>query len=207
MGWWSPMIMGGDPPAEWRGVLGNIAGADDPFNPLTAEMLDKNIGKIVERIEKDDDDPNIGWQVLGVMILRTGAKMPDKIRIKICKNIYDKEIDSWSEPDDRRFFFAHFMEQVENYKDGEKVKIANDDTLMVARENEVKEKMRKRVSVKELRKELGTLLKKYRTSSKVKKPEALRDILIDVIHICEKSKVDFYNTATSAMEIFKAVKK
>ena len=38
MGWWSPMIMGGDPPAEWRGVLGNIAGADDPFNPLTAEQ-------------------------------------------------------------------------------------------------------------------------------------------------------------------------
>jgi hypothetical protein len=210
MGWFSATIMGGDPPMNWEGDLNDIAGArpyDDKPISLTAKMIDEHLDEMVEFIKKEDDDSNIGWQVLGVMILTTGAKMPIEIRENIVKNIYDENIDGWDKPEDRKFFLDRFRTQVENYKEGHPEEIAHKGVLEVMMKKGAEEKMMERVSVKELRGELGALIKKYMTSPDVKKSDALRDILIDIIHACEKSKVDFYNTAAGAMEIFKGGKK
>lgn len=213
MGWWGFTIMGGNPPMDWEDNFNDITGArpyEDKPIPLTGLMVDEHLYEMVALIQKDKDDPNIGWQVLGVMILTTGAKMPIEIRENIVKNIYDENIDGWDKPNDRKFFLDHFKVQVENYKEGCQEVIAQREVLEVIIKREAEEaekKIRKRVRIGKLRKELGALIKKYRTSSKVKKTEALQDILIDIIYVCEKSKVDFYNMAANAMEIFKVGKK
>lgn len=213
MGWFSSTIMGGDPPMDWEGHFNDIAGAN-PYddNPvlLTGLMLDEHLTEMVASIEKcefREDESNIAWQVLGVMILKVGAKMPIEIREKIVSYIYDENIDGWDKPEDRKFFLDHFKVQVENYKEGHSEEIAHEGVMEVIMKGEARKKMRKRVSVKELRKDLDVLIKKYMTSPDVKRSEALRDILIDIIHACKKSKVEFYEVATSAMEIFKAGKK
>ena len=68
----------------------------------------------------DKFEPEIGWQVLGVIIMKTGATMPEKVRKQIIKNTIDKNIERWLDSEKRKFFLLDFKEKVRNYKDGRK---------------------------------------------------------------------------------------
>lgn len=130
MGWWSPTIMGGDPPWDWEGGFEKIAGVKSLEDEvLTKELVDTHLDKFVESIKKDKFDPEVGWQVLGVIIMRTGATMPDKVRKQIIKNNIDKNIEGWVDSDKRRAFLKDFKEKITNYKDGVITEVATEGLM------------------------------------------------------------------------------
>lgn len=127
MGWWSTVVMGGDTPLDYQGDMIELCGVDystfmdvHDLN-LTAirSEIESSLNKLSEYCEKEysnDDcygDPNIAYQVFGVMILEAGATLPEDIKIKIdtaAKN------DEWStEDDERKANMDVFRLQVANY--------------------------------------------------------------------------------------------
>lgn len=210
MGWFSATITGGDSPLDWIGDLEQKAGADrygEPPVPLTAEMIDKNLNKMVRAIKEHSKkrgscDTNIAWQILGVHIIYKGAKMPDNIRKEIIKNIRDKDSE-WKDPDERQFFLDHFKNQVKNYKDGEILELADECTYAEWLEEKARNKYLARQQFSEnLRKNLNLLLEKYTTTEKIGKEEAIRDLLIDLASICHKNNINLDETLREAFKIY-----
>lgn len=195
---------------DWIEDLEQKAGADrysEPPIPLTAEMIDKNLNKMVRAIKKHSKkrgsgDSNIAWQILGVHIIYKGAKMPDNIRKEIIKNICDKD-SGWRDPDERQFFLDHFKNQIKNYKDGELLELADESTYAEWLEEKARNKYLARQQFSEnLRKNLNLLLKKRTTTEKVGKEEAVRNLLIDLASICNKDDINLAETLKEALKIY-----
>lgn len=131
MGWWSTTIMGGDEPYDFASVF-----ADDIFNlkeidgeaeadqSETDQLIEYNRNQINQTLRKaveftnDDEcreygDREIAGQVLGVLIMAYGAKMPDDVRqliLECAKN------DEWAHDDEKREHqIFKFMEQIKAY--------------------------------------------------------------------------------------------
>lgn len=115
MGWWSEAVMGGDSPLDWEGDISDYIGGHfdaDEGHIFTREQLESNLVDVVKRIETSGTDVKIGLQVLGVLILKTGAQMPDEVRDKIVKAA---EEDDWAAEDDRNRK-AHMRDLIEKIK-------------------------------------------------------------------------------------------
>lgn len=116
MGCWSKAIMGGDGPYDWMGGLldklkvpqKHFHGIDLP--PQGASYRRARLGielKILERlwpvvIELEEDEhehENIGWMVLGVILMRFGVQVNDALVGKI---IEEALLDEWAQEDDDR---------------------------------------------------------------------------------------------------------
>jgi hypothetical protein len=121
MGWWSATIMGGDAPLDWQGSICGVLGVE--FNYITGKYgytrarLEKNMTKILAKIAKDKYDAYIGYQVLGVMVLETGAKISKVTRDKI---LAAAEADVWAKEGDkaRQKYIAEFVEAIKAHKPG-----------------------------------------------------------------------------------------
>lgn len=122
MGWWSTVVMGGDTPLDYQGDMIDLCGVDynafvDNYDlDLTAlrSDIESSYDKLTEYCDNVSyGDPNIAYQILGVLILESGAKLPDEIKIKIedaAKN------DEWSTSnDERKANMDAFRHQVANY--------------------------------------------------------------------------------------------
>lgn len=80
MGWWDEAIYGGDTPLNWKEKIYTICeteeyGSDHDAQPIKAETLSEKLEEIIKTIEACDtgaDDINIGYQVLGAIILHAG---------------------------------------------------------------------------------------------------------------------------------------
>jgi hypothetical protein len=84
MGWWSTDIMGGDSPLDFEDEIFDICGVEKfpskgNRNELTREDISDNLGAIVSMIEEDKYEPGIGYQVLSVMMMKAGAKIPESL--------------------------------------------------------------------------------------------------------------------------------
>jgi len=83
MGWWGTGVMSGDGPLDDKGDLFDLAGVKyepgDESN-LTAEVLNKASAKIFKKFSKQSYQPEISLQVLAVMIMQVGAKMPQYMK-------------------------------------------------------------------------------------------------------------------------------
>lgn len=109
MGWWSTCILGGDAPLDLLHVLCSEIGVaynseeGDAWSEYgfayTRRDIDKNLPAVLKRIEKMRWDRGIAYQVLGHMILSTGAKLPAKLRDKI---VAAAESDEWAQEDEER---------------------------------------------------------------------------------------------------------
>jgi hypothetical protein len=118
MGWWSKDIMGGDIPLDFEDLLyglakvekfpedvdGNTIGmADIPVKSLTHEVINAYIAYI----EKDKYEKEIGYQVLGVMMMKIGAPISKELKAKI---IEAAQLDEWAMADtDRAFIMGQFI--------------------------------------------------------------------------------------------------
>lgn len=212
MGWFSATITGGDSPMDWIADLEQIAGADkygEPPIPLTTKKIDKNLSKMVRAIKlhskkRGSCENNIAWQILGVLIILNGAKMPDDIRKEIIKNIYEDDDMGWNDPDERLFFLEQFKEQIQNYKDGETLELADENTYAEALEEEAKQKfLARKKSSNTLRIFLKDLLEKYVTTEKIGKEEAIRNLLIDLSSICHRDDINPVRKLEEALNIYR----
>ena len=93
MGWWSDDIMGGDSPLDWKADICDVMKGKNSFSKygdddlFTGKMIQENLDKILKKIAKgyDEEERQIGLQVLGCMVLSSGAKIPAKVRNQIIK--------------------------------------------------------------------------------------------------------------------------
>jgi len=125
MGWWSATIMGGDMPLDIEAGLLETAGIpvfdyQEAGDELYRSKIESSINDMIYYIENEVSkwgDPNyvdIGYQVLGVMIMSSAAKLPSGLQKRIITAADD---DEWaSEGDNDRATFIHnFKTAIEQY--------------------------------------------------------------------------------------------
>jgi hypothetical protein len=85
MGWWSTDIMGGDTPLDFEDEFYGICKVEKfpeggRMAILTKEDLEENLGEIVSFLEDNRwGEQNIGYQVLTVLMLKAGARIPESL--------------------------------------------------------------------------------------------------------------------------------
>ena len=121
MGWWSATVMGGDTPLDYQGDMVDLCGVDyDKFADMDYDHtkirseIESNLDKLVEYCNSVKyGEPEIAWQVLGVIILESGSKLPDDIKTKI---VEAADNDDWAQEDEERNrYMKAFKYAVENY--------------------------------------------------------------------------------------------
>lgn len=104
MGWWSTDIIGGDAPLDFEDAIYNICGIDKfPEEGgkarISAATLEENLDEIVAMIDEDTYDNGIGYQVLGVMMMESGAEISPDLRFEITRSCTE---DEWAKEDEDR---------------------------------------------------------------------------------------------------------
>lgn len=118
MGWWSETIMGGDSPLDIQDGIYAMLNIEkfpkdnDGRADIPKEILEKEQDRIVESLP-DDEDLNIGLQVVGIMMMEVGAKISDKNKQLIIKAA---ENDEWAKEDNkRRKYIEDFISALEKF--------------------------------------------------------------------------------------------
>ena len=104
MGWWSTDIMGGDSPLDFEDEFYDIAAVtkfpeSGGKTELSKEVVEKNFDKFVAAVKKCTYEPEIGWQVLAVVSLNAGIKIPVAAMAEMrqaCVN------DQWAKEEEKR---------------------------------------------------------------------------------------------------------
>lgn len=103
MGWWSKDIMGGDAPYDWEDEIYEICGAEmwpegrTSKGKISPDQFTEHLEKIIVALRKSKDP--IGYQVLGVLMMESGADMPEEVKSKIMQACHD---DEWARRDPER---------------------------------------------------------------------------------------------------------
>lgn len=133
MGWWSTNVYGGDSPLDWRENIYNKLGIEeygekDKVNQVPVDVLSEKIDEITEMIlisDADEDDKNIGYQVLAAIILHSGFDLESNQNLKntIISAI---ENDEYAREDsERRIVMKNFLKQINEYNPNEPVDITS----------------------------------------------------------------------------------
>lgn len=99
MGCWKETIYGGDTPLEFREKIYKICGVEeygssDSVQPIPAEIIDGKMSEISNLInDLDGDDMNIGFLVLGAIIMHSGANLDEETKSLI---LTAADEDEWS---------------------------------------------------------------------------------------------------------------
>ena len=104
MGWWSTDILGGDAPLDYEDAIYDICGIDKfPEEGgkarISAAVLEENLAEIIVMIDEDAYDNEIGYQVLGVMMMASGAEITPDLRFEIIRSCNE---DDWAKEDEER---------------------------------------------------------------------------------------------------------
>jgi hypothetical protein len=132
MGWWCKDIMGGDDPLDVELEIYHICGVQqftfdeesemNTENELTNEDLVNNMESILEFVrsqQNDDDQIAIGFQVLGVMLMKVGAPISQELKGEILEN---SKKDSWAAVDkERARIIENFHSAIESYNGTQRV--------------------------------------------------------------------------------------
>jgi hypothetical protein len=157
MGWWSTTIMGGDTPLDFKDTFYGMAGIEPSYsdNPTSKEELPGLVESLTERFIHDDgirmkeilnkwgcgkpgsdyfnDHLSIGYQVLAVMYITSGAKLDESLKNLMLKWIPE---DAWSNKDDeRRGHITNLTESLKNYDGSEKISITSEGLFEVMLKN------------------------------------------------------------------------
>lgn len=133
MGWWNTNVYGGDSPLDWRENIYNKLGVEeygekDKLNPVPVDILSEKIDEITEMIlssDTDENDKNIGYQVLAAVILHSGFDLESNQSLKsiIISAIEDDEYAR--EDSERRIVMKNFLKQINEYNPSEPVDITS----------------------------------------------------------------------------------
>lgn len=111
MGWWSAAVLGGDGPCDIQCTIRDMMGLDESFfdrfdNPkartskkdieqarkiFRGRFFMKRVTKMIE--DGEYDDVNIGYQVLGVMMMEFGVPISRRLKARIIEAARE---DSWA---------------------------------------------------------------------------------------------------------------
>lgn len=131
MGWWGSGIMEGDDPLDAKGEILELLGFDyqgmddDPTPEQICIALNEQQLTLLERFKEDEFDNFIKIQVLGFLIITTGAKLEKVVHEAIFEAIKN---DDWTE-EDRQHELTKFKNAVRNYyaKGGRPFLMTNED--------------------------------------------------------------------------------
>jgi hypothetical protein len=121
MGWWSTTIMGGDSPLDFEDAFYGICQFekwdDSKQVPIPAEVLMSHLPQILDRIEENRDwkwELQIGYQVLGVMLMKAGCEISPGLKGKIIQSALE---DEWAQGDGERMRHCQkFAKQIQSYE-------------------------------------------------------------------------------------------
>lgn len=108
MGWWSTDILGGDTPLDWEDEFYGIARVDKfdgsakgKINYIPKEILEKKQFEYADLIDASTKwmEPDIGYQVLAVMMMRAGASIDPEVKGKMVTAALG---DQWASEDSER---------------------------------------------------------------------------------------------------------
>lgn len=173
MGCWKETIYGGDTPLDFREKIYKICGVEeygssDSVQPIPSKILDKKLSKILDLINSSEgDDINIGFLVLGAIIMHSGAKLEEvkssiltaadedgwskdsQIRKNVIK-IYKTILNDYNPSNKIDIELVNFFDEVE---DTEEEVIANEFktlfTIMNARIKKLKRSIEEKSGIKE----------------------------------------------------------
>ncbi|MEK6828828.1 MAG: hypothetical protein AABY15_01790 [Nanoarchaeota archaeon] len=104
MGWWSENVYGGDAPLKWQEEIyalckTEVYGEDNKVQPIPVKVIKKSFKKITKLVEENSTDANhknLGYQVLGAILMHAGFDMDEvEVRERIIESIegddYSKE--------------------------------------------------------------------------------------------------------------------
>ena len=103
MGWWAKDIMAGDPPLDWEDEIYGICGVEKWQEGKSGKAIippakfSEHMEEITQTIRKGKDP--IGYQVLGILMMESGAEMSKEIKDKILQACHD---DEWARVDEER---------------------------------------------------------------------------------------------------------
>lgn len=122
MGWWGVEIMAGDPALDWEDHFYDLAQVskfnDRPgpagINPLPAQALQPVMSQILTELATcAASDAQIGYQVLGVCMMRIGMEIEPEIKALM---INAAQTDDWAmEDEERQAIMKQFQVDVETY--------------------------------------------------------------------------------------------
>jgi hypothetical protein len=119
MGWWSTTIMGGDSPLDFEDAFYGICDAEkwdgNKQVPIPAKTLAIHLPKILDYIQECEGwDLQMGYQVLGVMLMKSGCPIPRELKDKI---VWAAENDEWAQGDGERMRHCQkFAKQIQSYE-------------------------------------------------------------------------------------------
>jgi len=101
MGCWKETIYGGDTPLECKERIYELCGVEEygedysTSQPIPSKILNKNLPEIKEMIDgaDEDDDINIGYLVLGAIMMHSGAKFDEETMNRVMQAADE---DDWS---------------------------------------------------------------------------------------------------------------
>jgi hypothetical protein len=106
MGWWSTSIMGGDSPLDWEDEIYALSGVEkwqedsDKMAKIPKGKLEANLPKIIKVIERESGwEKQIAYQVLGVMLMRSGCEIKETLKANIVSAAH---LDDWAQEDTGR---------------------------------------------------------------------------------------------------------
>lgn len=153
MGWWNTNVYGGDAPLDWRENIYNKFGIEeygekDKLNPVPVDILSKKIDEITEMIsscDTDEGDKNIGYQVLGAIIIHSGFDLESNQNLKSII-ISAIENDEYARDDsERRIVMKNFKKQINEYNPSEPVDITSVNVYEAVEEDDILSKEFKQI--------------------------------------------------------------
>lgn len=122
MGWWSATILGGDPAYDARGNFMDIMGlfeSDDDGDHDHFWLEELPLNEYADRVNEHIDaliahaNGGVYGQVLGALIMETGAKMSDETRQFV---LWSAHSDEWAQYNEERAGYINdFIEKVKAY--------------------------------------------------------------------------------------------
>jgi hypothetical protein len=127
MGKDTPFIMEGDGEVDIQISLVKACGLDyikyaKNNSLLTREILEMHFDELLEIVERMNH--HVAYLILGVLILKTGSKMPDLLREKLIESAdWRRERELWKYADEeflkeRKEILLDFQEKIKNHKSG-----------------------------------------------------------------------------------------
>ena len=107
MGWWSTTIMGGDSPLDYEDAFYSICEVEKwpegkrGMAPLPKEAIESKLSLLIDNINKEEEGwyQQIGYQVLGVKMLKAGCEISEGLKAKIIQACNE---DEWALEDEER---------------------------------------------------------------------------------------------------------
>jgi hypothetical protein len=131
MGWWSKDIMGGDSPLDMESIIyeacevNQFPEEDEDGGSLKPSHFEKHLPKILGLLRAQEnnayyDEHAIGFQVLGVLMMKAGAKIDEELKKEILRA---SSGDTWAQEDsERKTTVENFHQALEAY-DGRPLEI------------------------------------------------------------------------------------